>query len=528
MKRCAIFLASFLGIISAGGIAGAQTSYQQTNLVSDTAGSAAHTDHMLLNPWGIAFKPGGPFWIANNASGFATVYDSSGATQLPISVAIPAPNIQTPANPTGVVFSPFADAGDFSVDGSGSQFLFATEDGTVAGWYIDSRGDFPAAAVVAIDNSNAAAVYKSLAILAPSCCREFLAVANFHSGLIEAYTVSFDPLAPPGSFTDPNLPPGYAPFGMQVIGTQLFVTYALQDAAKHDPVTGAGDGIVDVFDLEGNFVRRFVSNGPLDAPWGVTQASGNFGAFSNAILVGNFGDGHINAFDPDSGTFLGTLQDPAGNAITNPGLWGLTFGSSGTPDSDNLYFSAGLSGETHGVFGKIATAPSGTPDFEITPPTSSGTISAGGTATFTLTMTPAGGFSGTVTFSCTLPAGATCAFDPPSISGTSTAATILTVDTSGLAAARGQTSGMISATVLIGGLGLFGGVVLGGGQRRRQLSRSVPTFVLTGLIAGTMLCAGCGGYRQNSQRPKTGAVSIIVNATSGSLVHTATIDLTLK
>ncbi len=527
MNRPVIFLVCFLGIISAGGVAAQTTAYQQTNLVSDIAGTAEHTDRALLNPWGIAFKPGGPFWIANNGSGFSTVYDASGAIQLPIAVGIPAPNVQSLSTPTGVIYNPFVDAGDFPVDGVASKFLFATEDGTVSGWYVDARGDFPVSAVTAIDHSNAGAVYKSLAILAPPCCREFLAVANFHSGLIEPYTVNFAALAPPGSFTDPQLPAGYAPFGMQVIGNQLFVTYALQDDAKHDPVTGAGNGVVNIFDLEGNFVRRFASNGPLNAPWGVTQASANFGSFSNAILIGNFGDGHINAFDPDSGAPLGPLADFTGNPISNSGLWGLTFGGGGTGASDTLYFTAGIGGETHGLFGTIATSSAGAPDFAVTPPTSSATITAGQTASFVLTVTPAGGFSGNVTFSCTVPAGVTCAFNPPSLAGTDVATTTLTVDTAGLASARNQIPGTPMLAASLGGFALLGCVVLRT-EQRRSFSMSLRALALSGMAAGLMICVACGGYNQNGRHSGGGTVPVVVSATSGVLIHTANINLTLQ
>jgi uncharacterized protein (TIGR03118 family) len=252
-----------LGTVSAV----AQTnSYRQTNLVSDMAGAAAHTDPRLVNPWGIAFVPGQPFWVADNNSGFATVYDANGISQF--SVQIPASGAASPGTPTGTAAS---QTGGFILRDAPSQFLFATEDGTISGW--NGTGN----AILAVDHSARGAVYKGLAILSPGCCATYLVVANFQSGLIEPYTQAFVPLAPPGSFTDPELPVGYAPFNIQQVGTQVFVTYAVQDAAKHDPVNGAGNGIVDIFDLEGNFVKRFASNGPLNSPWGIVQASASFG-----------------------------------------------------------------------------------------------------------------------------------------------------------------------------------------------------------------------------------------------------------
>jgi uncharacterized protein (TIGR03118 family) len=326
--------------------------YRQTNLVADTAGSATHTDPGLLNPWGIAFAPGQPFWIAANNLGRARVFDPSGAPGVPVGIAIPTASQTDPASaPTGVVFNPIEE--DFRFAGTPAQFLFATENGTVSTW-AEVNGSLPSLATLALDNSSAGAVYKGLAIANPACCREFLALADFHGGFIATYTVNFDLLAAPGTFTDPSLPAGYAPFNIQQIGTQVFITYAVQDGAKHDPVLGAGNGIVSIFDQEGNFQRRLASNGPLNAPWGIAKASANFGPFSNAILIGNFGDGTINAFDLATGNFLGQLKDANGKVISNPGLWALAFRSDGLGDPNTLYFTAGSSGENHGLFGSIA------------------------------------------------------------------------------------------------------------------------------------------------------------------------------
>jgi uncharacterized protein (TIGR03118 family) len=291
--------------------------FQQTNLVSDTAGTAAHTDPFLLNPWGVAFQPGQSFWIADNNRGSVKVFDSSGKPDIPSVVGIPAVSGSAlPSAPTGIVFNPIAQ--DFLVRGTPAQFLFATEDGTISTWAA-LNGSLPANALLARDDSPSGAVYKGLAILTPQCCGEYLALANFHNGFIATYDINFNLLATTGSFKDSNLPAGYAPFNIQQIGTQVFVTFAVQDASGANPVVAAGNGIVSIFDQEGNFIRRLVSNGPLNAPWGIVQASANFGRFSNDILIGNFGDGTINAFDPVTGNFLGQLQDTSGRVITNPG-----------------------------------------------------------------------------------------------------------------------------------------------------------------------------------------------------------------
>jgi uncharacterized protein (TIGR03118 family) len=326
--------------------------YQQTNLVSDVAGTAAHTDTLLLNPWGIAFQPGQPFWIADNNRGSAKVFDPSGVTAIPAVVGIPTPSGSAlPSTPTGIVFNPVAQ--DFLVRGTPAQFLFATEDGTISTW-ATINGNIPTSALLAVDDSASGAVYKGLAILTPACCREYLALANFSHDFIATYDIGFNPLAIPGSFKDPNLPAGFAPFNIQQIGTQIFVTYAVQDASGANPVVAPGNGIVSIFDQEGNFIRRFASNSPLNAPWGIVQASPNFGRFSNDILIGNFGDGTINAFDSTTGSFLGQLTDTSGRVITNPGLWALLFRSDGVGNPNTLYFTAGSSGEDHGLFGAIS------------------------------------------------------------------------------------------------------------------------------------------------------------------------------
>ena len=515
MKRKIVFqaairgLALFFGVMSAV----AQTnSYQQTNLVSDMAGAAAHTDPKLINPWGISFFPGQPFWISDNNSGYSTVYDANGVTQL-APVLIPAPpGHNSPATPTGTVIN---TTGGFIVGGASSQFLFATEDGTISGW--NGTGN----AILAVDHSTAGAVYKGMAILSPACCATYLVVANFHSGLIEPYTQSFAPLAPPGSFTDPGLPAGYAPFNIQPVGNQVFVTYAVQDAAKHDPVNAAGNGIVDIFDLEGNFVERYAQNGSLNSPWGVVQASARFGAFSNDILIGNFGDGTINAFDPTSGDSLGQLKDQTGAALTNASLWALVFGA-GPGDTNTLYFTAGLANEGHGLFGAIAVATSPTLDYSLTATPQNATVAAGGSANFTVTITPANGFASTVTLSCAAPTGVTCTLNPATvIPGPGAVTSMLTAMTSTSVQHYGRPSVM---GTLLAGVGLFGCFFAGARKARRGLYSLLLAGFTSTLIAGSLLAStGCGGSQANR-----GTASIVVTATSGALSHTTTINLMVQ
>jgi uncharacterized protein (TIGR03118 family) len=329
----------------------AQTkAYRQSNLASSVPNVAASNAPSLINPWAIAGLPGQPFFIADNGAGLVSVHDAAGVQTRSLGLSVPAGD-RSRATPTGIasdgnnIFGP-ADAR--------FQYVVVTQDGTISGYSI-VNGNIPIGAVLARDDSATGAVYTALALLHPSCCNPFVAVANFNDGFIHTFTSSFELLAGPGSFHDPNLPAGYAPFGMQVIGSQLFITYALQDAAKRDPVIGAGNGVVDVFDLEGNFSRRFATGGTLNAPWGVTRASANFGPFSSAILISNFGDGTIGAFDPATGNFLGQLKDGDGKTISNPGIRGLAFRDDGFVDPNTLFFTAGINNGQGGLFGAITT-----------------------------------------------------------------------------------------------------------------------------------------------------------------------------
>lgn len=336
------------------GCATAQTNnYQQTNLVSNTIHAAAHTQPSLVTPWGLAISPNGGFGIVNNGRGTFAAYDGSGDELSLLTLVAGPPQLESNPGPSAIAANPtgtfFTEKGTGAVP---SPFLFATLDGTISGQYADSNGDILETTVLAVDHSAQGAVYTGLAVLTPNCCAPFLAVANFKDGFIETYTGSFEPLGVPGAFIDKNLPVGYAPYNVQVVGGQVFVTYALQDAAKSGPVVGAGNGVVDIYELDGSFVKRFVSHAQLNAPWGVTKASAEFGVFSNDILIANFGDGTINAFDPITGKFVGQMKSVLGSAIVNPGLRGIVFGASGTGDPNTLYFTSGVAGKSS-FFGAI-------------------------------------------------------------------------------------------------------------------------------------------------------------------------------
>jgi uncharacterized protein (TIGR03118 family) len=321
-----------------------QNVYIQHNLVSDIAGMADVTDSHLVNPWGIAESASSPFWISNQGSATATVYNGSGTASATV-VTIPAgATKQSLTGPTGQVQN--SSTGFVLSNGKAASFIFDTQDGTISAWNTGT------VAAVMVDNSASGAVYTGLALYAAG---PTLYAANFNSGKIEAYGTNFTAVTSSGGFTDPNLPSGYAPYNIQNLGGKLYVTYAVQNAAKNGPVAGAGNGIVDVFDTNGNFLQRAASNGPLNGPWGVGIAPAAFGAFAGDLLVGNFIDGTINAFNPATGASLGALQAQGGTAIAIPGLWALTFGNGKSGgDVNTLYFAAGIQSEAHGLLGSIA------------------------------------------------------------------------------------------------------------------------------------------------------------------------------
>lgn len=334
----------------------------QTNLISDQAGQAQVTNANLVNAWGIAFGGSSPFWINANGSGTSLVakisggvLDTSGAG--PQTITIPtAANNADGANPTGAVFN---STGSFVVTNNGSTgpaaYLFASEDGSISAWRPTGANTSPAVRVV--DNGAAGAVYKGLAIgkLKNTQGQDLLYAADFHNNRIDVFDGSFHAVTTLGAnaFKDPNMAAGYAPFNVANIGGQLYVTYALQDAAKHDDVAGPRHGFVDVFNGDGTFVKRFAGKGTLDSPWAVVQAPKTFGQFAGDILVGNFGNGQISAFKSD-GTFQGLLPNSRGKPVTIQGLWGLSFGSGvNAGNANTLYFTAGPADESHGLFGAL-------------------------------------------------------------------------------------------------------------------------------------------------------------------------------
>lgn len=336
--------------------------YQQQNLVSDGFVAAAHTDSNLVNPWGIAFNPFGPVWIADNGSGLSTLYNGAGAPQSLV-VTIPPAAGAAGGNPTGIVFNgsngfvvPKAtNSGPAKVSGP-AKFIFATEDGVIAGW--NPTVDATNAILVADNSAATGAVYKGLALSAGGD-GSLLYATDFHNNKIDVWDSTFAPVAlPAGAFVDPTIPTGFAPFGIQAINGNIYVTYAKQDADRHDDVKGMGLGYVNVFDPNGKLLDRVASKGKLNAPWGLALAPAGFGQFSNTLLVGNFGDGHINAFDIATGESYGQLRGTDGKPVAIDGLWGLAFGNGfvGQP-VNTLFFTAGLNDEADGLYGRLDAVP---------------------------------------------------------------------------------------------------------------------------------------------------------------------------
>lgn len=317
------------------------TFFIQTNLVSDRGRAARFHDRRLVNAWGIAAGPSSPMWVTDTGTGFCTIYDGRGRVQR-LAVSIPPKSgSSAKGSPTAIVYN------GRSTDFDGDAFIFATEDGTISGWSQSAGTN----AVLRSDNSAAGADYDGLAI-GTSGSDQFIYAANYHSRTVDAFDSNYQPgLA--GSFIDPDLPAGYAPYGIQNINGDIFVAYALDDGFG-SPALGAGNGIVNIFATDGSFVRRFASNGVLDAPWGMTVAPAGFGPLSNQILIGNLGDGAINGFDPVTGQLTAQLIGRNGKPIHVDGLWALQFGNgSNRTDPKTLYFAAGPAGYLHGLFGQF-------------------------------------------------------------------------------------------------------------------------------------------------------------------------------
>jgi uncharacterized protein (TIGR03118 family) len=340
-------------VVIAAGLAGSVSAapgddvFTVTNLVADSGSSAATVDPSLVNPWGLSAGPTTPWWTSNNGTNTSTLYSGTGAKQaLTVAVA---------AGPTGTIFN--GSATDFVVTQNGksgpARFLFATEAGTILGW---SPTVNATTAIPGVDDSSQKAVFKGLTTM-----DDRLYATDFHNARVDAFDASFNPVTLADGFKDAKLPKGYAPFGIQALSGNVFVTYAQQDAAKHDDVAGGGFGYVDEFTPDGKLVARVASGGrknaPPNAPWGLALAPSSFGPFSGDVLVGNFGNGRISAYKDNGGgkwVYKGQLKRSDGTSIAIDGLWAIAFGNgSAAGPTTSLYFAAGPGSEAHGLFGSI-------------------------------------------------------------------------------------------------------------------------------------------------------------------------------
>jgi uncharacterized protein (TIGR03118 family) len=535
LKKAILSLGLLMTLTIPSGLWAQQAGYSQTNLVSNIAGVGKTTDSQLLNPWGISVLPGQDFWIADNNSGVSTLYDQNGNKDTGLVVTIPGatsnPNGNcSPGCPTGTVAN--ASGSYFS----GGSFIFDTEDGLVVYWNGSSN-----TAIIGKDNSASGAVYKGLALLGTD-----LLAANFNTGKVDVYDSNYTLTSLGGTFTDPKLPAGFAPHGIHVIGNQIYVAYAMQDTPKHDAVPGAGAGQVDIFDTNGNFVSTFVAAGAknnLNAPWAVVQAPASFGTFANDILVGNFGDGTVSAFDT-TGKFVGQLTNSAGNVLVNPGLWDMVFGGGGGANNDpgtlgTLYITAGGSagqpnfpsgGSATAVFASLVpVAAVGAPGFSLSLSAPSANVAPGGSANLKISAAAVGGFNSQISLTCTAPSGLTCSLSPSMISPGGTSFSTLTISAASTPPSGGYGFSVPGMIAVLPGLGLFGTFLTT--RKRRPLTRkSIGWMSLLGLLLFVSLFAlGCGGGSNSTTPPPSSQqTTVMVTGTSGSLSQTAAVTVSIN
>ena len=333
----------------------ADPGYARTDLVADQAGAGIQVvDPSLVNAWGMSQGPATPVWVSAAESHVTTLYSGASATAVTksaLTVVVPG------GSPTGQVFN---GTGKFVVCSgacASARFIFATERGVISGWHpaVNLTGATPsthAVAAVAVPGAN----YKGLA-LAASADQSYLYAANFRAGTVDIFDSAFQRQNWAGAFVDPALPAGYVPFNIASLRGLLYVSYAVRDRYGKDDVAGPGNGIVNVFQTDGTFVRRLITGRALNSPWGMVHAPGAFGRFSGSLLVGNFGDGYIHSYDPRNGSYRGVLTDAAGKSIRIDGLWGLLFGNGTSAATNALMYAAGPGGEDHGVFGILTANP---------------------------------------------------------------------------------------------------------------------------------------------------------------------------
>ena len=514
----------------------AGNNYTQSNLVSDGTVKAQQTDPNMINPWGIAIGQQTPFWINAAGTGLSEVYDGGGNKQFVVSIPA-APGSTVKGSPTGIAFN--SSTKDFVLkQGGPALFIFDSLDGTISGWNASMTN-----AETKVDNSAAGAVYTGLAIDNNGTANYILA-ANFAQNTIDVFDNEFARITLSGKFVDPTIPPGYAPFNVHVLNNQVYVMYGLQTQGGGPPTTGAGAGYVSVFDTSGNLVSRAISGGNLNAPWGIALAPASFGEFGGDLLVGNFGDGTISAFDPKSFALKGQLQDANGKTIVNDRLWEILFGQNGTGDPNTLYFSAGVNDEKGGLFGSInAAGPANGGDFQIGVSSTSLTLTQGASGTATISVTPENGFNSAVSFSVSgLPAGLTFQFAPSSVTPTSASAvsSVLTLSPSistppptNPYAQKARAELPVQRIVMTSAMFPLGlAALLPIWQKRRKFSKSIA--IISGSVSLLILLftmTGCGGSAKTAGNPTPitpGTSMVTVTATSGTIVHTTTFSLIVQ
>jgi uncharacterized protein (TIGR03118 family) len=528
--------------LSIGALAQTSSTYVQTNIISDGATvQALVTDPTLINPWGVSVGPA--IWIDKAGIGSVAIDTAAGAVAVPSlpSVTIPAAaSTSAHGSPSGTVFN--SNNAIFDIPGSTSAlFLFGTLDGTIAAWNATSGSQ-----AVTVVNNSAKASYTDIA-LNTNATGTFLLAANFKQGTVDVFDSTFASHALAGNFTDPTLPAGYSPFGIHSIGGNVYVTYAQVSTTTFETI-GAGLGYVDEFDNNGNFVTRVASQSVLNAPWGMALAPAGFGSFGGDLLIGNFGDGVINAFDPKTFTLVGSLNTSAGAPIANPGLWEIFFGqNSGQTttlgDPNTLYFAAGINGEKGGLFGSIAVAPPATGAGSFSLQASANNLSVTGNAAgnLTLTLAATNGFNGPVTFSCS-PATVACTFNPATVTLSGSGTTSVTVAIASVApvAAPPITGGYnrsaanhpIHLFQLRTGLTLAFispvGLLAFAGLKRRSILAGGSLVALL-LVAATAITGCSSSTAPTTTTPPTPVTTqVTVNAVSGSITQSVMVTFTAQ
>src|ERR1700722_17748905 len=537
-----VVLAALTGVLSIGALAQTSSTYVQTNIISDGATvKALVTDPTLINPWGVSVGPA--IWIDKAGSGSVAVDTAAGTIAAPslpsvtIPAAAPAP---AQGSPSGTVYN--SNNAIFDIPGSTSAlFLFGTLDGTIAAWNVNSGTQ-----AVTVVNNSAKASYTDIE-LDTNATGTFLLAATFRQGTGDVFDSTFAAHALTGSFADPTLPAGYSPFGIHSIGGNVYVTYAQVNTTTGESV-GAGLGYVNEFDNNGNFIVRVVSQSVLNAPWGMALAPAGFGSFAGDLLIGNFGDGVINAFDPKTFALIGSVNTSAGTPIANIGLWEIFFGqNSGQTttlgDPNTLYFSAGINGEKGGLFGSIAVAQLAAANFTFQASANSVTVAAGQTTgSLTLSLAATNGFNGPVTFSC-VPASVACTFSPPSVTLSGSGTTSVAVAIAPAATTAPPPTGYnIQAThhsvhlfrsragftlAFLGPAGLLAFA----GLKRRSILAGGSLFALL-LVVTTAAITGCSSSTAPQQASTTpaapAAIPVTVNAVSGSITQSVVVTFTAQ